>query len=318
MSKTNKKVIAVVGATGAQGGALIRSIVADERSEFALRAITRDVNSEAAKALAGRGIEVVAADVDDVASLERAFAGAYGAFCVTPFWAHMSGEREYAQAKNLATAAKKAGVKHAIWSTLEDMRQWVPVSDPRMPTLQGKYKVPHFDAKGEANALFRELGVPTTFLNTSFYWENFIYFGQGPKPGADGTLELTLPMGNEKLPGIASEDIGRIAHAIFKKGEAVIGKTIGVSGDQLTGEQMAAAFSKALGRPVRYNAISPDVYRGFGFPGADEMGNMYQVKRDFAAEYCAGRPVEAGRALLPSLQSFEAWLAKNAKNIRLA
>ena len=101
----------------------------------------------------------------------------------------------------MAQAAKDAGVKHVIWSTLEDTRKWVPLTDSRMPTLQGKYKVPHFDAKGEANAVFTELGVPTTFLNTSFYWDNLIHFGMGPKKGADGKLAFTLPMGDKKLPG---------------------------------------------------------------------------------------------------------------------
>lgn len=318
MNSSGKKVIAVMGATGAQGGGLIRSILADPSGEFVARAVTRDPGSPAARALAEQGVEVVAGDVDDPASLERAFAGAYGAFCVTFFWAHFSGEKEYEQARNLATAAKAAGVKHAIWSTLEDMRRWVPLSDPRVPTLQGKYKVPHFDAKGEANALFSELGVPTTFLNTSFYWENFIFFGMGPKPGPDGTLALTLPMGDKKLPGIAAEDIGKAAHAIFKKGPAMIGKTLGIAGEHLTGAQMAAAMSKAIGKPVRYNEVSPDVYRGFGFPGADDLGNMFQIKRDFEADYCAGREVAPTRDLVPSLQSFEAWLAKNASRIPLS
>jgi len=317
MNTSGKKVIAVMGATGAQGGGLIRAILADKDSPFAVRAITRDVNSEAAKALAKQGVEVVAANVDDVASLEKAFAGAYGAFLVTFFWAHMSGEREATEAKNLATACKAAGIKHAVWSTLEDTRQWLPITDARMPVLQGKYNVPHFDAKGEANALFTQLGVPTTFLNTSFYWENFIYFGAGPKPGPDGTLTLTLPMGDKKLPGIASGDIGKAANAIFKDA-SMIGKTISIAGEHLTGEQMAAAMSKAFGKPVRYQAVPPDVYRGFGFPGADEMGNMYQIKADFEADYCGARDLAATRKLVPSLQTFEAWLSQNASQIPLS
>ncbi|TFG50478.1 MAG: NmrA/HSCARG family protein, partial [Gemmatimonadales bacterium] len=177
----DRKIIAVVGATGAQGGGLVRAILADASGKFTVRAITRDVNSGRAQELAALGAEVVAADVDDVESLKRAFAGAYGAFCVTFFWAHFSPEKELVHAKNMAEAAKQAGVKHVIWSTLEDTRRWVPLSDNRMPTLMGKYKVPHFDAKGEANHFFTDAGVPTTFLLTSFYWDNFIFFGSGPK-----------------------------------------------------------------------------------------------------------------------------------------
>ena len=103
----------------------------------------------------------------------------------------------------------------------------MPLGDDRMPTLMGKYKVPHFDAKGEADHLFADLGVPTTFLLTSFYWDNLIHFGMGPKRGPDGKLAITLPMGDKKLPGIAAEDIGKCAYGIFKKGGEFIGKTVG-------------------------------------------------------------------------------------------
>jgi uncharacterized protein YbjT (DUF2867 family) len=305
----DKKIIAVMGATGAQGGGLARAILGDPKSIFAVRAITRDVNSEKAKELARLGAEVVAADIDDLESLKRAFSGAYGAYCVTFYWAHMSPEKELAEAKALAEAAKAAGLKHVIWSTLDDTRKWVPLSDGRMPTLMGKYKVPHYDAKGEADHFFSDLGLPVTFLLTSFYWDNFIYFGLGPKQGPDGKLAITLPMGNKKLPGIAAEDIGRCAYGIFKKGRKYIGKTIGIAGGHLTGAQMAASFTKALGQEVRYNEVSPEAYRSFGSPGAEEMGNMFQFKRDFEKEYCGARNIKVTRSLNPKLQTFDDWLS---------
>ena len=245
-----KKVIAVVGATGAQGGGLVRAILADPSGEFSARAITRDPNSEKAQELAALGAEVVAGDVDDESSLERAFAGAHGAFCVTFFWAHFSPELELTQAGNMARATKAAGVKHVIWSTLEDTRRFVPLSDDRMPTLGEHYKVPHYDAKGEANHLFSDAGVPVTFLQTSFYWDNFIYFGMGPARGEDGSLSLTFPIADGRVAGIASEDIGACAYGIFKGGAAFVGKTVSIAGEHLTGEQMAASFSDALGEPV--------------------------------------------------------------------
>jgi len=313
----DKKIIAVVGATGAQGGGLVRAIVSDKSGEFAARALTRDVNADKAKELAKLGAEVVAADVHDVESLKRAFIGAYGAFCVTFFWAHMSPEKEFAEAKAMAQAAKHAGLKHVIWSTLEDTRQWVPLSDNRMPTLMGKYKVPHFDAKGEANRVFTELGLPTTFLLTSFYWDNLIHFGMGPKKGPDGKLAFTLPMGDKKLPGIAAEDIGKCALSIFKKGREFIGKTAGVAGEHVTGAQMAAALTKALGQEVRYNDVPPDVYRKFGFPGAEDLGNMFQFKRDFESYFCGARNPAVARSLNPSLQTFDTWLARNKSRIPL-
>jgi uncharacterized protein YbjT (DUF2867 family) len=310
-----KKTIAVVGATGAQGGGMVRAILNDPAGGFTARALTRNPGSAKAQELAKLGAEVVAADVDDLASLERAFEGASGAFCVTFFWAHFSPEKELANAGNMAEAAKHAGVPHVIWSTLEDTRRWVPLSDNRMPTLMGKYKVPHFDAKGEADHIFTRLGLPTTFLETSFYWDNFVYFGMGPKKGSDGKLAITLPMGDRKLPGIAAEDIGRCAYGIFKKGREFIGKTVGIAGEHLTGSQMAAAFSKALGKEVVYNAVSPEVYRSFGFPGAEDLGNMFQFKRDFEEYFCGARNLGVARRLNPSLQTFEQWLAQNKSRI---
>jgi uncharacterized protein YbjT (DUF2867 family) len=307
----------VVGATGAQGSGLVRAILDDRDGPFTVRALTRDVNSEKARALAAQGAEVVAADVDDVESLKRAFAGAYGAYCVTFFWAHFSPEKELAEARAMAQAAKAAGLQHVIWSTLEDTRKWIPLSDDRMPTLMGKYKVPHFDAKGEADAIFTLLGVPTTFLLTSFYWENFIYFGMGPRKGADGKLAITLPMGDAKLPSMASEDIGRCAYGIFKKGREYIGKTVGVAGEHLTGAQLASGFARALGRDVAYNAVPPEVYRGFGFPGAEDLGNMFQFNRDFEEAFGRPRNPDTARALNPSLQTFDGWLAQNKARIPL-
>ena len=312
-----KKIIAVVGATGAQGGGLVRAILADPQGGFAVRAITRDAKSEKARALLALGAEVVEADVDDPASLERAFAGAYAAFCVTFFWAHFSPEKEIAEAKAMAQAARKAGLQHVIWSTLEDTRRWVPLADDRMPTLQGKYKVPHFDGKGEADRFFTEAGVPTTFLLTSFYWDNLIHFGMGPKKGADGALRFTLPMGDRKLPGIAAEDIGRAAYGIFKGGSAYIGKTVGIAGAHLTGAQMAEALGRALGKDVRYEAVTPEQYRGFGFPGADDLGNMFQFKRDFEGYFTAARSLDVSRGLNPSLLDFDGWLERNKAAIPL-
>lgn len=312
---SDKRIIAVVGATGSQGGGLIRAILNDPSGQFQARAITRSAASDKAKALADAGAEVVEADVDDTASLKAAFQDAWGAFCVTFFWDHFSPDKEKEQAKNLATAAKESGVSHAVWSTLEDTRKWVPIGDTRMPTLMDKYKVPHFDAKGESDTFFTELGVPTTFLLTSFYWDNFIHFGMGPTPGPDGTLAITFPMGDKKLPGIAAEDIGKCAFGIFKEGKNYIGKTVGIAGEHLTGGQMAATFTQALGKEVKYNAVSPEAYRAFGFPGAEDLGNMFQFKRDFEDYFCGARSPEFSRSLNPDLKTFTQWLSENASRI---
>jgi len=312
---SNKKVIAVLGATGAQGGGLVRAIMADKSGEFTARALTRDVNSDKAKALKNLGAEVVAYNVDDYESLKSAFQGAYGVFAVTFFWEHFSAEKEIEEAKMIAKAAKEANVKHVIWSTLEDTRKWIPLSDKRMPTLQTKYKVPHFDGKGEAEKYFTDQNLPITFLLTSGYWENMIYFGWGPTRDNDGKLKLNLPLGERKLPGIAVEDIGKSAYAIFKRGNEFIGKKIGIAGGHLTGKQMAESLSKALGEEVIYNAVPFDVYRSFDFPGADDVGNMFQFKHDFEEYYCGARDLKFSKSLNPELKSFDEWLKANASKI---
>jgi len=313
----DKKIIAVLGSTGSQGGGLCRAILADAAGGFACRAISRDTSKDKAKALATAGAQVVKADLDDVESLKKAFAGAHGVYAVTNFWEHFSGEKEKAQAKNIADAAKAAGVKHVVWSTLEDTRKLMKSDDKRMPILQQKYRVPHFDAKAEANASFTSL--PTTFLVTSFYWDNLYLFGLAPKKGDDGKLAWTFPMGTSKLAGIAAEDIGKVAYGVFKAGNEYVGKTVGIYGEALTIEQMGKALSKVLGvGPVQYNAVEADLYRSFGFPGADEMGNMFQVYRDFEKEVLAARSLETTRKLNPALQNFEQFVSKQQGAIKTA
>lgn len=308
-----KKIIAVVGSTGWQGGGLCEAILGDPNGGFACRAITRDPKKEKAQALAAKGAEVVSADLDDEASVEKAFAGAYGVYGVTNFWEHFSGEKETAQAKNIADAARAAGVKHVVWSTLEDTRKLMTPDDKRMPFLQGKYRVPHFDAKADADAYFQ--GLPVTFLVTSFYWDNLYMFGLAPKKGDDGVYRWAFPLGDSKMAGIGAGDIGRTAYGIFKAGQQYIGKTVGITGENLTIGEMSDKLGRALNINVEYNAVDADAYRGFGFPGADEMGNMFQVYRDFEKESLALRSAETARSLNPGLQTFDQWLAKNKSKI---
>lgn len=312
-----KKIIVIFGATGAQGGGLANAILDDKNSEFAVRAITRDLTSDKAKALAAKGAELVVANVDDAASVQKAMEGAYGAYCVTFFWTHFSPEKEMQQVKIMADAAKAAGLKHVVWSTLEDTRKFIPLSDNRMPTLNGKYKVPHFDGKGEADQYFVQAGVPTTYLLASYYWDNLIHFGMGPKRDESGKLSMTFPMGDKKMAGIASEDIGKCAYGIFKNSEKYVGKRIGVAGEQLTVSEMATKIGKSIGENVAYNKVTPEQYRGFGFPGAEDLGNMFQFYADFENEFKTWRDVDASKSLNPELKNFDAWLQSNAKAIPL-
>ena len=311
----DKKVIAVVGATGAQGGGLARAILADKSGGFAVRAITRKPDSEKARALAAQGAEVVAGDADVPSTLEAAFAGAYGAYCVTNFWEHGEPERELKQATALARATKKAGLKHVVWSTLEDTRKDVPLSDNRMPTLRGKYKVPHFDAKGEADAVFEAEGAPSSYILPAFYWDNLIGFGMGPRKAEDGSLVFALPLGGQKLPGIGAEDIGGCAYGIFKRGPSAARQRFGISGENLSGEEMAEKLGKALGQKITFYDMPFDAYRALGFPGADDLGNMFQYHMLLGEKFLKARDPKLTRELNPATRDFDAWLRDNASKI---
>jgi hypothetical protein len=186
--------------------------------------------------------------------------------------------------------------------------------DTRMPMLQEKYRVPHFDAKDEANAFFA--GVPTTFLRTTFYWDNLYMFGLAPKKGDDGKYAWAFPLGNAKMAGIAVEDIGKCAYGILKAGDQYVGKTVGIMGEALTVEEMGQKLEKGLGiGPVVYNAVDANTYRSWGFPGAEEMGNMFQVYRDFEGPFLANRSVATAKQLNPQLQDFSTWLAANKSKV---
>jgi uncharacterized protein YbjT (DUF2867 family) len=308
--------ITVFGATGAQGGGLARALLSRNKPEHRVRAVTRKPEGEAARGLESMGAEIMAADLDDPASVERAMEGAHGVYCVTNFWEHFSPDKEMKQAETLAEAARRRGVAHVIWSTLEDTRRLTPADGQRMPVLMGNYNVPHFDAKGEANRFFIDRGVPVTFLLTSFFWDNLIHFGMGPQRGADGTLGLLLPMADKPLPGIAAADIGGCAAGIFLQGQSMIGRTVGISGGHLTGAEMASSLSRALNEPVTHIDMPTVQYAKLGFPGAEDLANMFQFKQDFNEAYCAARPVAETHALYPGLLDFDAWLMQAGVQLR--
>ncbi|MEU9035754.1 NmrA/HSCARG family protein [Streptomyces sp. NPDC048352] len=314
---TGKRTITVFGATGQQGGALARSLLEERDGDFAVRAVTRHPDSERARELVRLGAEVVRGDLDDEASLAAAFEGAYGAFLVTNFWEDMDAAHEKRQAAALARAAGHAGVQHAIWSTLEDTRHCIPVDDPRMPTLQGQYKVPHFDGKAEADQYFLDAGVPVTFLRATFYWENLLG-SFAPQEAEDGGLDLVFPMGDKRLSGIAVDDIGKTAHAVFKGGADYVAATISIAGEHLRVADMASALTESLGRPVRYRPLTPDAFRALGFPGAEEAGNMFQFYADCEASFTGARDLEAVRRINPALQDFATWLAAHRDRFRQA
>ncbi len=313
---TEQKIIAVAGATGSQGGGVVRALLADPEKRFAVRALTRDPGSASAEALRQLGADVVRGDFEDEQSIVAALTGAYGAFLVTNFWAHGSASRELEETAVLARAAAAADVAHVVWSTLEDTRELLPLDDPRMPVLQDRYNVPHFDAKGEGNALFADAGVPTTYLNTTFYFQNFAT-NMAPQRGDDGVLTLTIPFEEGRLlSGVDVSDIGRTALSIFAAGAEYVGKTVSLAGDHLTGAEYASQIAEVIGEPVRFQSVPYDTFRGLGFPGAEEAGNMFQYYGDFDKEFTGARDLESLRRLVPGLKDFRTWAAENAQALK--
>jgi uncharacterized protein YbjT (DUF2867 family) len=322
---SDKKIIAVVGATGAQGGGLVRAILADPDGAFTARALTRNAGSDAARGLASQGAEVIEADLDDETSLRKAFDGAYGAYVVTNFWVQRTPEQEQArtraqmeldQAAAAARAAKDAELRHVVWSTLEDTRPHFARLGSDVPNALGAYKVPHFDAKGEANASFTALGVPTTFLQTTMYYEALLQ-GFGPHRDANGELILTLPMADKRWALIAGEDIGKTALGVFRRGEEFIGKTVSIAGTIATGEQLAAKLTAALGEKVVYRPMTTDAMRASGQPGVIEVANMFQFYSD-ASDYFTGvRNLDLVRELNPELQTLDTWLIQHKNEMPL-
>lgn len=337
---TDKKLIAVMGATGAQGGAVIQAFHtlatkndSNSSSIYEIRAISRNPNSKKAKALV-EGLlvkEVVKADADDEDSLVAAFQGCYGAFVVTDFWQDCNVQHEIETTRTIQNAAKRARLQHVVLSTLDDTRTLIEKADNKdtwkvlPPTELGMY-VPHFDGKGQAAEEFAK-HVPTTKLLTTFYLENFINLGMGPrkqknnKESSDASsYAITFPMGNSKLSMVSTLDIGKVACACFQNPEMTIGKTVGVQSDALTCEEIAQCFSQALGVPVVYNDVSEEVYAEFlGFPGAEDLANMFRFYKEFEVYFVNSRTKALSEDAslmnkvkeLGGLYTFQSWLDAN-------
>ncbi|WP_244206979.1 NmrA family NAD(P)-binding protein [Streptomyces swartbergensis] len=205
----------------------------------------------------------------------------------------------------------------AVDASTDSSRDLLSLEDGRMPVLQGKYNVPHFDAKGEGNQLFTEAGVPTTFLNTTFFFQGFLQ-ALAPRRGEDGVLTLTLPLEDGKLlAGVDVADIGRTAFALLRGGERYIGRTVGLAGDHLTGTRYAEKLGAAIGEPVRFQSVPYDVFRSLEIPAAEEIGNMFQYYGDFDREFTGARDLNRLRELNPALRSFDAWLAENGSQFQV-
>lgn len=290
----DRKLILVVGATGAQGGSVARHLLG--RGQFAVRALTRKPDSDAAQALRKAGVEIVRGDLDDPISLEDALAGCHGVFGVTNFWEHF--DREYAQGKNLVDAVAEADIAHFVFSSL-----------PSVKKQAEHLNVPHFEMKADLETYTRRLAVPATFAHVAFYYDNFLGF-LPPQKQPDGTFAFGFPQGDTLLAGVAVDDVGGVVARVFEQRERFLGKTVGIVGDDLTGTGYAEVMTRVLGRPVKYNYIPREVFARFGFPGAEDLADMFEFNRLYIPNRRAD--VEQSRTLYPHMRSFEQWLRENS------
>ncbi|KFU86377.1 NmrA-like family domain-containing protein 1, partial [Chaetura pelagica] len=279
---------------GAQGGSVARALLDD--GTFKVRAVTRSPTKKEAEELKQKGAEVVKADQDDEPSLELALAGAYGAFVVTNFWEHGSKEKEITQGRRVADLAKRLGLRHVVYSGLENVQQ----------LTGGRLEVLHFDGKGEVEEYFQKVGVPTTCVRLPFYFENFLSIFKPQKVPQGDTYVLELPIGDTPMDGMAVEDMGPAVLSLLKSPGEYLGRVIGLSAGRLSEAGYAAVLSQPTGKTVVASKLSPEEYEARGSPGAQEMAAMfhfYALRPD--------RSLDLTMKLNPRARTFPQWVADN-------
>jgi uncharacterized protein YbjT (DUF2867 family) len=290
----DEKTILVTGATGAQGGSVVRHLL--KGGKFKVRCLTRKPDSERARGLVKAGAETVRGDLGNPESLQAAMKGCYGVFGVTNFWEHF--EKEAFHGKNLIDAVKEAGIEHFVFSTLPSAQK---LSD-------GKLEVPHFDLKARMEEYARSLKLPATYAHVAFYYENFLYFFP-PKLQEDGSYLFGLPQGETPLAAVGVEDVGGVVATIFDRPGEFRDLTVGIVGDDLPCSKYAEIMSRVLGKKILYRYIPREVFAKFGFPGAEDLANMFEYNRLFIPNRQAD--FEQSLALYPEMQRFKPWVEAN-------
>ena len=291
---SQKPTVLITGATGAQGGSVARVLLANNK--FNVRCLTRNTSSANAIALAESGAELVQGDLENVDSLKAAMEGCYAVFGVTNFWEHF--ENEYRQGKNLVDAVAQSNIKHFVFSTLPDYYK----------LSHGQFAVPHCDIKAALQQYTKDLKIPATFIHVAFYYENYVNFFPFQK-AEDGNYYFGFPQGDTPLSMVSAEDLGGVVATILDFPHAYMVCTVGIVGEDRPCVEYAAIMSKVLGINIYYNHIPRDTYAAFGFPGAEELANMFEVQRLYIPSRRNSLIETYG--LNPSTQTFEQWLHKN-------
>jgi len=295
MTKADKTVL-VTGATGRQGGAVLRHMLP---KGWKLRALTFRADATTVQRLASQGIEVVKGDMEDPSSLERATRGVYGVYSVQDFWS-VGAKREVQQGKNMADAARKAGVEHFVYSSVGGAER--------------NSGIDHWASKWEVENYIRRLGLPATMIRPAAFMENY-YIDQVEIGILKGKLMDPI-RADKTYQTIASDDIGAFVALAFDRSKELIGTELEIAGSELTNPEAAQVFSKVLGRPVKFRKLPMPVVRL-------ALGKeFYQMFRWFnEAGFRANIPELRRKYPEVRLHSLEEWLheegwQKRAKRVR--
>ena len=284
----SSKLVTVFGATGLQGGTVVNALLSN--GGFNIRAITRNPESDKAKALKAKGVTIMKASLDDPASIAEAVNGSHCVFLVTNYWEYQNKEREIKQGKAAADACKKAGVTHLVYSGIELVKE-----------ITGR-DCPHFDGKGEVEKYIDSIGLPNTSIRVSYYYENFISFRQ---KNEDGSYTITFPM-NGPMDAVSVHDIGPMVATILSKPDEYIGKKVGVTGDRMSLEEYCEIITKITGITMTYNKMANEDYAQL-FKGSDDLAAMFHF-------YEFGNPdrnLSLTKTLNPNTKSFTEWVTEN-------
>ena len=295
-------VIGVCGITGLQGGSVAKLFLDNNHKVIG---ITRNKETEKSQQLIKSGVELRQGDFDDVNSIKGIFEGCDVVFVVTNFWESMDPKKEYTQAKNIIDSIIASNINHIVWSTLEDTRDF----KDEIKYLDD-YKVPHFDEKGMVSKYLDTLSINVTHLYTSFYYENFLQLMKLKKDD-DGIRRLCLPMRDSVLPIVSVEDIGKMVYYVVKN--TLYGK-VGVASDHLKCEEIASIMSDIFNEPVEYVGVPADMYRGFGFPGCKDLGNMFEFKDVHNDHFCKLRNMDSVKSRINPID-FRSWCLKNKDSL---
>jgi len=290
------KPVLITGATGRQGGSVIRHMLP---RGWKLRALTRDSTSAAAQELARKGIEVVKGDLEEPTSLDRATCGVYGVYSVQDFWT-VGAKREVQQGKNLADAARKAGVDHFVYSSVGGAER--------------NSGIDHWESKWKVEKHIRELGLPATILRPAAFMENY-YIDQVEIGILKGKLMDPI-RADKPYQTIATDDIGAFAALAFERPKDFVGIELEIAGSELTNPQAAEVFSRVLGKEVKFRKLPMPMVR---FVLGKEFYQMFRWFNEsgFKAD------IEGLRRRYPEvrLQTLEEWLRnegwhKRARHVR--